>query len=324
MIIDLTKTYKVEPKIAYGDAQGLDKNGLSRHVGTIKSFSVSYNDITGKYKTGLDENASEVISLPTAEREKKIEWIKSTKEHLEKLIGQEGILNPRNDDFWALWKVDIEVGLDKKIRLFGSHPFFQPNLYWEHALALITLDANESLPMSKKDWGNPKYKDAQFGITTTEEETTMSKEKVKKNKERSKIMSLLFDEGKGQYEKAARIAYLLGVQKEHVGVEKLEEVLEIFSVQPEYMDKFIALAKMEDDELELRATIRKAIENDIIKFNSADRVFFRGGFNMRETEDSTVQFFLSNLVDPVVGRELVEIKAAVAKRESKKKQKTLV
>ena len=102
-------------------------------------------------------------------------------------------------------KVGIEVGLDKKIRLFGSHPFFQPNLYWEHALALITLDANDSLPMSKKDWGNPKYKDAQFGITTTEEETTMSKEKVRKNRERSKIMSLLFDEGKGQYEKAARI-----------------------------------------------------------------------------------------------------------------------
>lgn len=322
-MIDLTKTYKIEPKVSLGDLQGLDKEGLSRHVGTIKQFSIAYNELTRKYKTGLDENAPEILTLPKEDQLKEIEWIKATKANLEKLIGQPDILNPTNDDFWSLWTVDVEVGVDKKLKLFGQHPFFNPNVYWQHALALITMKANDTMPFSKKESGNPKYKDSQFYLTTSEEEVTMSKDRVRKSRDRAKAMSDLFD-GTGQFDKASKIAYLLNVQKEPVGIEKLEEVLEIFSTQPEYLDKFLALFKMEDSELELRTLVKKAIDCDEIKFNSADKIYYRGGMNLRNTEDETVKFFIVNMSEPLVAKEIAEIKAAVNKKEGKKRQKAIV
>lgn len=322
-MIDLTKTYKVEPKVTTGDLQGLDKEGLSRHVGTIKQFCVAYNELTRKYKTGLDENAPEILALPKEDQIKEIEWIKTTRENLEKLIGQKGILDPTNDDFWSLYSVNIEVGQDKKLKLFGQHPFFEPNLYWQHALALITLKANKSIPLTKKEAGNPEYKDAQFYLTTSEEEVTMSKDKVRKTRQRAVAMTELF-EGTGKYEKASKIAYLLNVQKEPVGIEKLEEILEIFTPQPEYIDKFLSLYKMEDSELELRTLVKKAIEMDEIKFNAADKIYYRGGLNLRNSEDETVKFFIVNMSEPLIAKEIAEIKSVVLKKEGKKKQKTLV
>jgi len=323
MVLDLTKTYKVEPKISLGDAQGLDKFDLSRHVGTLKQISVHYDTLTGKFKTGLDENAPEVLALPKEEREQKIDWIKATRSSLEQKIGRPGILDPTNEDFWSVWSVNLEIGQDKHVKVFGQHPYFIPETHWSHALALITLQANDALPMSKKEANNPKYKDAQFYITTPEEEVTMSKEKVRENRARNTEMSKLFDDTNPLYERALRIAYLLNVQKEPVGLEKLEEVLEMFSSQKEYIKRFLELCKMEDQELELRTTLKKAIELDVISFNAADKVYYRGGFNMRGTEEAVVNMFKVNLADPVIAREYVEIKDAVNKRESKKKKKTI-
>lgn len=324
-MIDLTKTYKVEAKVTNGDLQGLDKENISRHVGTIKQFCVAYNDLTRKYKTGLDENAPEILGLPKEDQIKEIEWIRATKENLEKLIGNKGILDSTNEDFWSLWTVDFEIGQDKKVKLYGQHPFFQPNLYWQHALALITLKANDAIPFSKKEWGNPKYKDAQFGLTTTDEEITMSKDVVRKSRARATAMANLFpEEGQADVEKATRIAYLMNIQKEPVGVAKLEEILEIFSVQPEYIDRFLSLYKMDATELELRCLIKKAIDLDEIKFNAADKIYYRGGMNLRSSEDETVKFFLVNMAEPLVAKEIAEIKSAVNKKEGRKKQKMLV
>ena len=322
-MIDLTKTYEVKPKVTSGDLQGLDREGLSRHVGTLKQFSVSYNELTKKYKTGLDENAPEILRLTKEEQEKEREFIRQTKKHLEELAGNPGMLDATNDDFWGLWTVNIEVGNDKKLKIFGQHPYFQPNLYWEHALALITLKANDSIPFSKSEAGNPKYKDSQFYLTTSEEEVTMSKNIVRRNRERAKAMSDLFDNG-GKYEKASKIAYLLNVQKEQVGIEKLEEILEIFSTQPEYIDKFLELYKMSNDELELRTLVKKAIDLDEIKFNSADRMYYRGGLNLRSNEDETVKYFIANQIEPLIAKEIAEIKSAINKKEGKKKKSLLV
>lgn len=323
-MIDLTNTYKVEMKVNPGDMQGLNNEGLSRHVGTIKQFGVSFNETTGKYETGLDEYSPKILSLSKEEAEKEIEWIRATKANLEKLIGQPNILDPTNHDFWSVWSVNIEVGQDKKLKLFGQHPNFYPNLHWQHALALITIKANDSLPLSKKAASDPKYKDSQFYITTTEEEVTFSKEVVRKSRKRATYMNELFSEGAGNYEKALRIAYLLNVQKEPVGIEKLEEILEIFSGQPEYIDNFIKLYEMDAAELELRTVFKKAVNYDIIRYDTVNKVYHKGAFNMRSTENDSIQLLMVNQMDGVVGREIAEIKAAVAKKDSKNKRKQLV
>lgn len=324
-MIDLTKEYKIEQKPKVGDTIGLEANGLSRHVGTFRSFGVSYNHLTRKYKTGLDEFAPEVKALPSGEYEDKVEWIKATKNDLELQIGKVGILDATNGDFWDVWKVDIEVGQDKKVKLFGSHPQFLPNQYWEHKLALITLDANNDLPRSKKESYDPKFLDAQFYLTTTEEAVTMSQGRVKKNRQRNVEMSKLFptDGGEGgNFERAWSIAYLLGVQKEmNVGIEKLEEVMEIFTIQPEYLDRFLSLCKLADAELAIDVIIKKAINYDVIKFNPVDKIYYRGGHNFRNNEADTSKYFKVNQGESSVARELAEISEAVRKRDSKNKKK---
>ena len=323
--IDFSKSYSVEPKLSIGDTVGLAENGISRHVGTLKIFSVAFNPTTGKYKTGLDEFDPEVVSLPKEDYEKKVEWIKATRAALEKQIGKEGILDARNGDFWDLWKVDFEVAQDKKTTLMGSHPQFVPGKYWEHQLALITLAAGGDIPFSKKEASDPRYKDAQFYLTTKDEELTLSKDRVKKSRLRSVQMEKLFPteggEG-GNFERALNIAYLLGVQKDsNIGIEKLEEVLEIFSAQPEYIDRFLSLCKMENSEIAIDVVIKKAIDYDVIKFRPEDKMYYRGGHNFRTSAEETAKYFKVNQAEPSIAREFAEIKIAVDKRDSKQKKK---
>ncbi len=320
-MIDLTKNYRVEQRVNIADSSNLGKEGLAKHVGTLHGFSVAYNDMTKRYKTGLDVYSPDVKNLPTAEYEKKVAWIKETKTRLEEQIGTPNILDANNSDFWDVWKVYIEVGQDKKLKVMGSHPQFIPSLYWEHALALITLEANDDLPLGRKDAGNPKYKGVPFVLTTSDEELTLSKDKVKKTRQRAVEMSKLFEGENADFNRAFSIAYLLGVQKEDVGVEKLEEVLEIFSVQPEYLDKFLTLCKVDNEELNLKVTLKKAIDYDIIKYRTEDRLFYRGGKNFRQTVEDTVEYFRVSLAEPDMAREFMDIKAEVSKKDSKKKKK---
>lgn len=320
--MNLTKEYLVEQKVKKGDLIGLDKEGLALYPGSQRGFSVSYNPTTRRYKTGLDEFAPEVIAIKdTKARQEKIEWIKTTRQYLEEQAGQVGILDATNSDFWDLWCVWVEVDETKQVKVMGSHPQFKPELYWEHKLALITLEANENLPLSKKDIGNPKWKDSPFYVTTKEEEATFTKERNKKERLRHVELNKLFGEGGAGFERAWSIAFLLGVQKEpNIGIEKLEEVLDIFTSQKEYLDSFLELCKRDNDDLAVDVIIRKAIDYDVIKFNPADKVYYRGGFNFRATADEVSKMFKQNMTDPSYAREFIEIRDKVGKIDLKRKK----
>ena len=323
MFLDLEKTYTVEPKLNLGEPTGLAKEGLSRHVGTLRSFSVAYDPNTKKYRTGLDEFAPEVTSLPADKRKELTDWIVTTRTKLEELIGEEGILNAKNEDFWQLWKVDFEVTPDKKMLVMGTHPQFQPSLYWRHKLALITLYAGGDIPFSKKEASDPRFRAAQFVITTQDELNSLSKDRVKKSRRQSAEMEKLFpsEGGQGDFDRAFSIAYLLNVQKErNISVEKLEEVLEMMSKQPEYIDRFLDLAKMPNDELAIETTIKKACDYGIIDYRPQDKLYFRGGHNFRSTEAETTKYFKTNMADTSVSREFAEIKALVVKQDTKRKK----
>ncbi len=322
--LDLSKTYTVEPKLANGDTTGLAANGLSRNVGTIRSFSVAFDDQTGKYVTGLDEFHPSVTSLPEEEQKARREWIIATRDTLERLIGQKGILDARNGDFWSLWKVDFEVAQDKKIIVMGSHPMFQPEKFWRHKLALITLYFGGDIPFSKKEASDPRFKQAQFVITTQDELNSLSKDRVKKSRKQGAEMEKLFpsEGGKGDFDRAWSVAYLLGVQKEmNVSYEKLEETLEIFSKQPEYIDRFLAFCKMDNAELTIEVTIKKACAYGVIDYRGEDKLYYRGGHNFRTTEDETVKYFKVNMADSSIAREYAEIKALVDKQDARRKKK---
>lgn len=315
-MIDFSKTYKVEPKVRKGDSNGLDRYNLPMYPGTTRSIGVSFDERTKKYLTGLDIYHPSVQNLPKEQRDSEIEWIEATKKDIETQIGQPGCLDPNNSDFWDVWRVELSIGEDKNLKFNGSHPMLQPNNNWEHKLALITLKASGLIPMSKKESLAPEYISSKFVITSTEEEATFTKEVVRKNRQTAIELANLFDETNSQYDRAWNIAYLMGVVREKVGIERLEEILEGLTKDKEYQDQFLKLCKTENDLIQTQVMVKKAIYFDIIKYNGADKIYYRGGANFRSTEEATVKYLLL----PEQARELMEITEAVRKREKSAKK----
>lgn len=315
-MIDFTKEYKIEAKPIKNDSNGLDRYGIAMYPGTVKRMGVAYDEVTKKYVTGLDEYHPSVTKLPKVEREAKIEWIKATREDLENQIGSSDVLNAKNSDFWDVWRVNLEVGEDKKVKLNGAHPYFDPINSWSDKLSLITLEANGAIPLSKKDSTNPIFKDSKFLVTSVEEETTFTKEGIRKTRQRAVELSKMFEAETANYERAFNIAYLLDIVKEQTSMDRLEEMLEGITHDKDYLDKFLDLCKLDDAEIALRVLVKKAIYMDIIKYSGADQVYYKGGINFRKTEASTTEY----LKQAEMAREVVEIKEEVRKKESKMKK----
>lgn len=314
-MIDFSKNYKIEAKPVKNDSNGLDRYGISMYPGTVKRMGITFDEVTGKYNTGLDEYHPSVQRLPKEEKEKKVAWIKETRTFLEELIGSPGILDAKNGDFWDVWRVSLEIGEDKKVKLNGSHPYFEPSSKWGDMLSLITLEANGQIPLSKKQASNPEFKDAKFLVTSVEEEATFTKEKIRKTRQRAvEINKLFVDEP--NFERAWNIAYLLDVVKQEVGVDRLEEVLEGITQDKEYLENFLEYCKLDDAELALRVLIKKAIYYDVIKFSQAEQMFYRGGRNFRATPSATIEY----LKTPELAAELAMIKEDVRKKEAKEKK----
>lgn len=315
-MIDFSKEYKIESKPIKNDSNGLDRYGIAMYPGTVKRMGVSFDEVTKKYTTGLDEYHPSVTKLPTVERDAKVEWIKKTREALELQIGSEGVLDAKNSDFWDVWRVNLEVGEDRKVKLNGSHPYFNPTESWNDKLSLITLEAMGAIPLSKKEATNPIFKDAKFLVTSVEEEVTFTKESIRKTRLRATELGKLFEGETANYERAFNISYLMDLVKEQTSIDKLEELLEGITHDKEYLEKFLDLCKLDDAEIALRVVVKKAIYYDIIKYSSADQVYFKGGINFRKTESSTTEY----LKQPEMAREVVEIKEEVRKKESKMKK----
>lgn len=315
-MIDFSKEYKIESKPVKNDSNGLDRYNIGMYPGTVKRIGVAFDDVTKKYVTGLDEYHPSVQSLPTKERDAKVEWIKKTRDELELLAGSPGMFDPKNGDFWDVWRVTFEIGEDRKVKLNGSHPYFEPNAKWADKLSLITLEANGAIPLSKRDGNNPIFRDAKFVVTSVEEETTFTKEGIRKTRQRAVELSKMFEGENANYERAFNIAYLLDLAKEQTSMDRLEEVLEGITHDKEYLEKFLDLCKLDDTEIALRVLVKKAIYHDVIKYSTADQVYFKGGINFRKTEASTTEY----LKMPEMAREVVEIKEEVRKKESKMKK----
>lgn len=320
-MIDLSKTYTLEQKPKRGDLSGLDNYGMSKMPGTSTFFFAQFDDVSKKYKTGLDINSREILSLKdTVERKNRQDAIKQIIEDVEAYYGQPGILNnsPKLDDagnptanFWDRFGITVTVGQNLKtyIEVDGKTFTLNPTTNPIHRLALIVLDANDFLPKNKVDAGSPHYHDAKFLLTTEEEEEKESKETIRKEIARGKYLSVLFGDSV-QYERAWEIAYFLGLKpKNGVGESKLQEMLYMATKEPMFLNTFIKVSEMENEEIITANLFKKGVNLGIIKYNAGDKTYFRGGINYRDTEDGSIEL----LKTPAMATELAQLREKVIK-----------
>lgn len=319
-MIDLSKSYTLEPKIKKGDLQGLDLENVSKHVGTSLFLFPKYNDRTGKYITGLDVNSSDVLSLPVEKRKAEQEKIREVKEELEAYFGQPGLLDPTSD-FWLTFGITVTTDVNKKtyIELEGKVFDLSPTQNPLHKLALIVLGANDYLPKSRKEAGNPHYKDAKFLLTTNEEINKDAKENVRKEIARGNELFKLFGD-KVNYERAWEIAYFMGLinpHKQSISQEVLQQDLYMATKVPSELDKFLKACSLSNEDLLIYNIFKQGVQYDLIRYNGEIKLYTYGAANLRDTEDASIEY----LKTPGMATTLAQLREAVDKRKKKKNPK---
>ena len=113
--------------------QQLSKHGYTRFPGTSEMF-LPFKEQSGRYRTGLDPQASYLNRLSPEEKEAEVKRITETKERLEKLLGVAGILSPTSL-YWNFAASPEQLkqafGSDQlrvsPIKLGNSEEFFDTN-----------------------------------------------------------------------------------------------------------------------------------------------------------------------------------------------------
>src|SRR6187402_30544 len=222
-LIDYSKVYRIEA-IPSRDIKELAEKGLGTYPGVTQQICAKWNDMLKKYdKTGLDENAPDVLRLPTERRTAVQARIKEKREELEALMGTPGCLKSTSDAWISEVCIgQIEVGQDLKIRVNGHSNELRPSENYKDAIILSLIMNSDTFPKSKEDVSKPEYRNARFYLTTSEETTTFNKGKIQKTRKANIEMGKLFDDGKNK-QRAWEIAFRLGlVSKQKVDSEVLE------------------------------------------------------------------------------------------------------
>lgn len=326
-MIDFSKQYtlKQNPK---KDGLGLGEKGLSKFPGTGTNISVYFDPRTKKYLyTGLDEFDAKVLALEPTKREKEQKRIVELRQSLENQLGRPGCLNPipaldNNGEplnsFWDEFVVTLWVGSDLQTRIddpnYGDCNFDMTNPM--HQIALLVAKERGILPFGPEEANHPGNRNNPFYATSEEEEITVSKTKRQKTRESQAFMLKLFDEETPKKDLAWEISYMMGLNpslKSNISV--LEEKLDDAIKETDGLNTFLEFCKMDESELFLRSTVKKAMAMGIIKL--VNNVYTRGSTNFGDTYEKTVNI----LSLPEMATEYGMLKEEIAK---KLKGRTLV
>lgn len=304
--------YLIHQKSDVKDLMGLHKYGFVAFPGSYQAPGVALSSKTGKYVTGLDENAPEVLTIKDAgARKKKQEELIQKRTELEEKLGQPGILDARNAKFWDTFLVPIEVDETGKATIDGAVNF-DPVNNPSHEIMLIAAKANKMFAFSKEDAYSPSHRDDKFYFTTEEEQTKGERLSNKVKRERSVEMSKLFDGETQDYQKAWEVSYYLGLKpRVNCGVDKLETELELATTIGDKLEKFLKACKMDKEELLINNLFTKAIALNKIKMHPIDKVWYRGGVNYRNSVEESIEY----LRTPAMLTELAQITEEVRKAE---------
>ena len=266
--------YWVRPRVTDGDAYGLSNYGLSKWRDTVETVPCAYDQDSGKWLTGLDENDPKILTIVDEEtRLKKQKEVSELRTQLEKQTGLD--LSATNNTFWESYLILLSD---------NRRPFI-PHLNPKDRIAIEVLKRRGDIPFGAGDLYNAKYTDVKFYIETEEAEANTKTNKRKLEKEAVAASFQL----EGDYDRLWKVCYLLSLTKTinestNSLVEKIDEYIERNKKYPDELEKLLIVNALSDIELDGLTVFRKAVKAGVIKFDRETKLYYRGGFNMKTSE----------------------------------------
>lgn len=273
---------------------GLSQKGLTRIPGT-GVFKYPYKEMDGKYRTGLDKDASYIkrISDPT-ERQIEQERVAKLKEKLEEALG--GVdLGPRSP-FWnySLSKSTEDTLHVQPIKLIDGDNYFDLNIPLQE-LAFSWLRVHPTIASSYQAWERgDSPAETQFYVADDDVENLVTfKKKTLINKAISKFDSMTPDKKK-------KIARLLGLPvTDSTTEESVYNQVDNVLKQNEFksgtyqglstVEVFNRFADMKENLLHIKDTIKQAIQYSVYRVKPNGKIY-EGEFEVAADEDELLKY----------------------------------
>ena len=276
----------------------LAQKGLSRIPGT-GVFKFPYKEIDGKYRTGLDPDATYIKRIQDPlERELETERVKELKEKLERELG--GIdLGPRS----AFWNYGLATSADdmshiQPVKLMDGDNYFDLSIPYQE-ITFAWLRVHPTIASSYQAWERGEYPaDTQFYVCDEEIESQVAyKKKQLINKAIVKFDSMTI-------EKQRKVARLLGLPvTEDTKPEMVYNQIDSLLKKTEFgkgkfsglnpVEVFNRFADMQDSLLHIKDLVKQAIGHSIYRVKPNGHVY-EGEFEVAIDEDELVKYLIDD------------------------------
>jgi len=273
---------------------GLAQKGMTRIPGT-GVFKYPYKELDGKYRTGLDPDATYIKRIKDdTERELEVERVTTLKKRLEDEIGDID-LGPRS----KFWNYGLSLSPDDQthvqaVKLMDGDNYFDlVNAFQE--IAFSWLRVHPTIASSYQAWERGEYPaDTQFYVVDDEiENAVIYKKKQLINKAIVKFDSMT-------PEKKRKVARLLGLpvsedSKEEVVYNLVDNVLKqtefkngkYSGLNPD--EVFNRFADMKEALLHIKDLVKQAVTHSIYRVKPNGKVY-EGEFEIAKDEEDLVKF----------------------------------
>jgi hypothetical protein len=274
----------------------LSKKGRSRVPGT-GVFIYPYKELDGKYRTGLDEDASYIKRIidPT-EKSLEQERVKNLRKKLEKDLGDID-LGPRSK-FWnyGLSQSTEDQAHIQPVKLLDGDNYFDCNIPFQE-LAFAWVRVHPTIASSHQAWERGEYPaDTQFYVVDDEVESSI----VYKKKQLINKAVIKFDSMSP--EKKRKIARLLGLPiTDNTKEELIYNQVDTLLKQSEFKSGnnkgqnpvrvFSQFADMKDNLLHIKDLVKQALDHSVYRLKPSGRIY-EGEFEIAKDEEELVRFLI--------------------------------
>lgn len=274
------------------------KNGLTRIPGT-GVFKFPYKELDGKYRTGLDPDASYIKRIADpVEKELEQERVTTLRKKLENQLGEID-LSPRS----SFWNYALSVSSDDQrhvqpAKLLDGDNLFDLNIPFQE-LTFAWLRVHPTIASSFQAWERGEYPaDTQFYVADDEVEVAI----VYKKKQLINKAIIKFDAMTP--EKKRKVARLLGLPvTEETKEDLIYNQVDTLLKQTEFksgtfqglstVEVFDRFADMKENLLHIKDLVKQAITHSIYRVRPNGKVY-EGEYEVAKDEDDLVKFLIDD------------------------------
>jgi len=277
---------------------GLAKKGMTRIPGT-GVFKFPYKEIDGKYRTGLDPDATYIKRIQDPlEKELEVERVTALRDKLQSALGDID-LGPRA----PFWNYGLSLSSDdtshiQPVKLIDGDNIFDLSIPHQE-IAFAWLRVHPTIASSHQAWERGDYPaDTQYYVADDEiENEILYKKKTFINKAIVKFDAM-------SVEKKRKVARLLGLPvtedtKEDAVYNQIDTLLKKSEFEKgKYaglnpVEVFNRFADMQDNLLHIKDLVKQAISHSIYRVKPSGKVY-EGEFEIAADEDDLVKYLIDD------------------------------